>query len=455
MRFGVSPDVASKAIGLTLFPLTLLASCGLCLQICENKALAVYGTFLLALNYTFAGYATGGLETQLQCLLAVCLFWQSIRLRNEFKPISAVLFALCAVLSILCRLDSLIFTSVCYGFAFFTGERSDRRTSSGVWVGAFLLALLALWTCWRLSYFGQPLPNTFYVKAGGLHIVDGLKFFATFAWSYWIGPFHFALLGFLWVKSRDLPAVRFLIVLLGTWCAYVLYVGGDFMEFRFMVVVMPVFVALLMRGLAEPTLRVWAGLSLLTQFVNPHPNWEAHDLKTNSSIPKLAHEISGPTGWIAIGKKLHQAFGANSNVVIGVTAAGAIPYYSELETVDMLGLNDREVTQRGLRVKDRPGHEVKATVALLREKGVNLVFSHPQLVPLNDVAHLQRYAYYFKWHFRADPEFPTAYQGAKLVAIPLNEDTGVIAWYLTPSAQVDAAASAGHWPMVTVMGPPY
>ncbi|MFX8903157.1 hypothetical protein ABTM99_19680, partial [Acinetobacter baumannii] len=79
---------------------------------------------------------------------------------------------------------------------------------------------------------------------------------------------------------------------------------------------------------------------------------------------------------------------------------------------------------------------------------MNLVFSHPQLVPLNDVAHLQRYAYYFKWHFRADPECPTAYQGAKLVAIPLNEDTGVIAWYLTPSAQVDAAASAGHWPMV-------
>ena len=72
------------------------------------------------------------------------------------------------------------------------------------------------------------------------------------------------------------------------------------------------------------------------------------------------------------------------NVRIALHPAGAIPFYSDLDTVDMLGLNDPEIPQHGILAADvnrRPGHRRWTTLRYLVDSKVNLVLGAPIVVP--------------------------------------------------------------------------
>jgi hypothetical protein len=145
---------------------------------------------------------------------------------------------------------------------------------------------------------------------------------------------------------------------------------------------------------------------------------------------------------------------ATADALVALDAVGAIPWYSGLRTVDQLGLNDAFVAGHGLRADAsyrRPGHQRHASLAYLRERGVNFVIGHPTLVPLdlfavagNDPQWLQMAG---DWVTRTAPLNPEPIGHVRLVLLPVRPGQGLLAWYLTPTPALDAAIVGGGWPV--------
>src|SRR5207253_1721864 len=85
------------------------------------------------------------------------------------------------------------------------------------------------------------LPNTFYAKASSLNsYIDGLNYVYYFFRYYWLPPL--LLIPLLTPRRFSQKFNYGLLLSLSVtvlWLLYVIKVGGDFMEFRFIVPVMP------------------------------------------------------------------------------------------------------------------------------------------------------------------------------------------------------------------------
>jgi hypothetical protein len=140
--------------------------------------------------------------------------------------------------------------------------------------------------------------------------------------------------------------------------------------------------------------------------------------------------------WGDVGKTLGALFGdGRPEVVVATTTAGAIPYYSGLKTVDMLGLNDPWIARHGHIRGRRTGHQRGATAAYLRDRGVNLVLGHPYLVPI--MPEPPRFTMEnagFDMHGLTAGLLP---EGARVIEIPLDGSHCVYALYFMPSAAVE------------------
>ena len=69
---------------------------------------------------------------------------------------------------------------------------------------------------------------------------------------------------------------------------------------------------------------------------------------------------------------------AEPNASLATTAAGTIPFYSGLYTVDILGLNDTWIAHHVPPKGNRPGHTRSAPESYLASKAVDYLIYHPQ-----------------------------------------------------------------------------
>ncbi len=114
--------------------------------------------------------------------------------------------------------------------------------------------ITGIWLAWKLWYYGDLLPNTYYVKAADLSIAGvsaGADYVYGFFACYWLLPFFLVFL----VYQKRIFAHRELVamvVAINLWLLYVVKVGGDFMEFRFFVPILPMISLLLARLALAP-----------------------------------------------------------------------------------------------------------------------------------------------------------------------------------------------------------
>ena len=235
-----------------------------------------------------------------------------------------------------------------------TGRRQDIRD----WMRAFLLAGLIPVLChevWRWSYYGYPLPNTYYAKATGAQLVrlaDGARDVGRFLFDNpWRAPvaiwiaLGLAGLGSHRLMSRANPrVVRFTLVL---WLMLIfrlgfdLWSGSDTMgRHRFLA---PLLVPLMILA-DEGTRGMWRGtgrvavvaLMVLSLYFNVTGHWnhEASAGRYRAGL-KAAH--------MALGDWLREKYPADTVLAIG--DAGAVPYFSELTTIDLWGLNEAKIAR--------------------------------------------------------------------------------------------------------------
>ncbi|MEW6400796.1 MAG: hypothetical protein AB1649_03290 [Chloroflexota bacterium] len=138
----------------------------------------------------------------------------------------------------------------------FIAQKESRRQHL-IWGLGLLVLFLGIQTIWRYAYYGEWLPNTYYLKVTGwplaLRILRGLYALLWFIyytnWVLFLIPF--AVLFF----RRDWKINLLLAILLGQ-MAYSVYVGGDAWEHhgganRYIAIAMPLFFVAFAYGVEE------------------------------------------------------------------------------------------------------------------------------------------------------------------------------------------------------------
>lgn len=207
-------------------------------------------------------------------------------------------------------------------------------------IGAGALLCVGAQLLFRLAYYHDYVPNTAYAKvaltddrlnAGVEHVKASLLPLA----GSWLALLGCGVHGLRRTRLRGTAVLH--LVLAGAWTSYIVRIGGDiFPAWRlltYVVVIAGSFVAFVLaddlRAPVEPAALRWAAtlvaLTAVGSYYDPN-NWT-----------KQEHwQWDG----VVVGKTLARMFGAEQPLV-AVDAAGAVPYYSKLPALDMLGLTDR------------------------------------------------------------------------------------------------------------------
>lgn len=196
---------------------------------------------------------------------------------------------------------------------------------------------LVLLTAWRLSYYGEWLPNTFYAKTGGAAFSRGVSYLMAHGLTHpvlWLG-----VVGAIAGAARR---VRSLAVVVAVVCAYIVWVGGDFKPTgRFVIPVLPLLAVLaaafLERVWTTSGVRHWVTPAVLLVFA--WARWEQLDQANVWAQERHANlqarQLVGD--WLALNTPQH--------TVIAVHSAGVVPYYAGRQTIDMWGLTNKEVAR--------------------------------------------------------------------------------------------------------------
>ena len=449
ITLGIDPVPFSQGIGLLLFAGTLLFTYLLIREIIGSAVIAVVAVAFLGTNYTFSAYATGGLETQLQALLCTGVAYLTCRAlrRNIWSRRELLAISLTMAAALLTRLDSGLLCAVaglwCLASWYRTAPEAIAKRLT--MLALPLVLIVGAWLSWKLWYYGEILPNTFRLKGSFTSYERGAWYIHRFATSYLLYPALIFALASAQRFIRSAPReLRMLGVMSAAWIAYVASVGGDFMEFRFLVPALSLLtpVAAWLLSASHKGIRIALMLLFAYGSLRHATTFRYDSFYEIESTRMLEGHLNDPKEqWVNIGKRLGEAFGHDPEIRIAATPAGAIPFYSRLTTIDMLGLSDRFVADSGIVLGTRPGHERIAPLSYLRRRQVHLAVSHPTIVPIGSPTFVAPFLPREKGE--PVPDVP-------LIEIPLDAQYKLIVWYLLPHPKIDEAIRRYHWNITRV-----
>ncbi|HEU5097854.1 MAG TPA: hypothetical protein VFU22_02335 [Roseiflexaceae bacterium] len=341
--------ISGVALGLAILLLTYWLARQLIGPGWALVAALLVGTSQSLLVYTARG---SGLETGLFALLV--LAGSTCVIRPRLWPALGPLFALAS----LTRPEGTLLMGLTLLYVWFIGtERATdrslvRRIRATLPALAAYLLIVVPYFFWRLNYYGELLPNTFYAKTGGglRQAARGLIYAGAFALTLGGPVLLLALTPLLGGWRAAVHSWRgYLLLLVGVFSAYVISVGGDhFPGDRFFVPLVP-WLALLLadgmawtygwaRGQARLARLVPATLALLLLLLSGNALYRGPMF---DSIIKGDDESLGI--WRELGWWLHDHGAPGESMA--ASGAGAVAYYSDHETIDLLGLNDKHIAR--------------------------------------------------------------------------------------------------------------
>jgi hypothetical protein len=347
-----------------------------------SSAWLLFGVMLVAGHETLAAWMGGGLETALvMCLvvLAVARF-----LREEFHALPGPWSALPLGLALLTRPEAYLVLFVCGAVRVLRAcLQKPGRSFSGAaaWLG--FCALFALpHLAFRRVYYGEWVPNTFFVKVSAPYFASGIPYVLIFCRANYVNALVVAAV-FATAFAALRRAERFagdravLSTLVFLWFAYVAYAGGDHFEFRLLAPTVPL-LAILFALSAEDA---WSaacrlregrsaiarlgiaavGVALVARVVVTSVRLGFAEDLFRLHIPSAASLARQDYAeeWRPAGEWLRRF--ARPGERISVPAAGIIPWESRLPTLDLHGLNDRTISHRPLVAHGVLAHEKSGT----------------------------------------------------------------------------------------------
>ena len=364
---------ATVSLGVMIASATiLLANALVVARICEALSPeAVYAPLMAAgitaFYFPLVFWSLRGMEVGLLVLLVDLAVLLALRVRRD-RFETALILGLILAAALIVRMDAAPQVAIISIYA-----ASTRRISGAQRIALLLIAVLTLagLLAFQQSYFGDPLPNTYYQKVVGAsvgeRVQNGILVFNEYAAR---DALMIVLLSFggMWfyrgMRSREVVLLAGLFVIQ---CLYSIWIGGDYAEpevaaaNRFITQGMPALIIVFALVVDRMRLDVLAA------------NQRTFSTALLSSIVALATllVISG-TPWLAWGidnapllkadvrrVKAGLAIAANTSpaATIAVHAAGQIPYYSGRRTIDLLGLNDPVIAKGPRSTGFYPGHD--------------------------------------------------------------------------------------------------
>lgn len=302
-----------------------------------KKEYVFLAVFLLVTTPCFTVWAIGGLEQPLYIFLLTLTLTEVSKIVND-RSRTIYLLPLWLGLLAITRPDGFLFTILTTIFLLFVFKKNRKDLIKVTLVvlvpSLFLLGQLIF----RYNFYGELVPNTALVKVKvTLHhaLRGGFYVFKAFFGTLLLSSLGLCYLFYLVYKKKNLFGF-YLLLNVAAWTAYVVTVGGDiFPAFRHYYAVLIIFVFAIIFGLNEMQFSFKTKSSktgfIVILLLNPFIQLLIPD---NQNAIDERWEFRG----MKLGETLKTTF--PKNTIIAVTAAGCIPYSSELPTIDMLGLND-------------------------------------------------------------------------------------------------------------------
>lgn len=381
----------------------------------RREWLALLPPLILFSTNSFVMWSSSGMETPLFALLSVCGF-----IAAHLKQRNLVLII--CIFSLLTRPDGVLLATILLGMPFLI-SLGKQGLGAFHWcyfreVALYALAVVAL-TLWRLYYYGDIVPNTFYAKVGGLPDQFGLAYlwnFLTDGAVFLIPPFILAVLA---LKNLTLELLYLLLL-----AAYSFAVGGDVFAYsRYFLPVLPLLIGGAVAGVAVAVThgRMLATASALCLAVSI--GWYVYGpviapltfrLKFNNvtfplSVKRDDAKRIGASQLFQVAKAKRLKNIVDEGDLIAATSIGRLGYFlMENPILDLLGLTDRTIarsTQSEEGVFVIPGHqrtnaayvlERAPALILIPEKGSKVFLLLPAIKALWDTEDFDRLYYYDK-----------------------------------------------------------
>lgn len=312
------------------------------------KYLILLPPLFLALDNSIAFWAIGGMEFPMYTLFILGIVYNYFKINDHKKHLYyLILFVM------LCTLtrpegNMIVVITLVHMFLF-------RKHIGSFWKVFFTITSCYVIFClvyygFKYLFYGQLIPNTFYAKGVtdiSMNLVLGTKYLALC-----VGTRIYIFIFILFIPFKKAFGDLKLSYLLGFVLIYIIYlvaVGGDWMiANRFFVPIVPMLYILSAIGFLnvikkisqylnneEKAMKI-AGVSsailaiLLFVLTLSLLEYKQLIIKDNNARYEMQ--------WSMFGKWLKM--NVDPNTVIAVGPAGKIPYYSELYTIDMWGLNN-------------------------------------------------------------------------------------------------------------------
>ncbi len=344
----------------------------------------------IALHEHHRIWATSGLETTLFTLLVTGTVIAAVEARSDKHWL--VVGALGA-LATLTRPEGALIYALAWASAAIGGGASARRGLAAALPGVLLVGP---WVVWKLTFYGDLLPNTFYAKdAGEGQWAEGAAYVGLYLTTYLaLLPALGALA--LWTLRRRAGSgvgwagPRAPLLLAAVTCAWLLHVcrvGGDFMFARFLIPVTPLWLVALDRGIAALPTRTGVSIAaalLIGMGLSTPPS----GLLEDAGVDGVVEERSWyPEAWrneaARQGGVLRQVLADSDARIVYYGTQAMLMYYGDVAYAleGHVGLTDRDLARSGTLPGTRIGHGKKATLEYLRERQIDLVLDFRMQLP--------------------------------------------------------------------------
>jgi hypothetical protein len=347
--------MTAKVLGLIFSGATLLMVYFLVQRISDGRrSPALLAVLLTASVGSFAAYGPSGLETPLYELLLVGIVYAAWS--SRWGAVGAL-----AGLATLVRPDGVVVLLLVLAWMLVRKEERGLQLRRALTVIIAYAVIIVPWTIWRLDYYGHLIPNAIAAKRGMLlwkQIYVGSRYVGQFI----LGNLPLALLLLIVLVAlyrnrrsdrlqKMLPVESLLLILVGGLFFFVAFVGGDWMPaWRFISPIVPLGAMLIVilwdRNIGSVSIwqaerrqiAVFAAASIFLLYSSLTHPFQA------PRVQLWTHQIDGLK---EIGQWLNRSLPRET--VVAVYANGALSYYSELPTIDMLGLTDEHIARHGKR----------------------------------------------------------------------------------------------------------
>jgi hypothetical protein len=422
---GFGPEGATQWMGEVFYLITLATFAVISYRIAGREGLLVpIATPVLALHYDFHIWASSGLETPFFTAL-VSLGFFTMCFSKSRPSVRYLLAGFLFTLGVMTRPDGVLFLFL--ALAFETGMQWLNRAPVKIilsTIGYFLLPVIVFlvpYAIWKIVYYGDLLPNTFYAKSGDVSYFDqGFFYIWTYVRGYptsWLILLAVPYLIVVWrgasgrflfrmreladdVRARSLVLALLFVVVYGV--VFIARVGGDFMYARFIIPIVPLVYFIIEMSLRQllvtrRSLLKASIVALLILVVSDKTTRDDYLTDTGSRGSAKVNDLSGISDecWFwthdlgnglnlmslqKIQGRIMRTFFEGESVTVVLRGQNNFAYYGTFQNcIEAAGLTDKYVARLPLVKRGRPGHEKEPPWEYLMKRRANFIFfRHPQ-----------------------------------------------------------------------------